>query len=168
MWIQILRTIQHTFTTTHASVHVNLARVAKTKTKNTKLYLPYPVVCFSPNSARGQMRHWPDLKGFKWETVFLEAFCSFWSSGTQIFYLFQSKEDDPNWKQTWQPSAAFLPGESHGRKSLAGCSPWGYKESDRTEATEHARAVWYRMSETRHDFGSPRRGIGENINQVII
>ena len=27
----------------------------------------------------------------------------------------------------------FLPGESHGQRSLAGCSPWGRKESGRTE-----------------------------------
>ena len=27
----------------------------------------------------------------------------------------------------------FLPRESHGRRSLAGCSPWGRKESDMTE-----------------------------------
>ena len=30
----------------------------------------------------------------------------------------------------------FLPGESHGQRSLAGYSPWGSKESD---ITEHAR-----------------------------
>ena len=27
----------------------------------------------------------------------------------------------------------LLPGKSHGRKSLVGCSPWGGKESDTTE-----------------------------------
>ena len=27
----------------------------------------------------------------------------------------------------------LLPGKSHGRRSLVGCSPWGRKESDRTE-----------------------------------
>ena len=27
----------------------------------------------------------------------------------------------------------FLPGESHGQRSLAGYSPWGCKESDMTE-----------------------------------
>ena len=26
----------------------------------------------------------------------------------------------------------FLPGESHGQNNLAGCSPWGRKESDMT------------------------------------
>ena len=27
----------------------------------------------------------------------------------------------------------LLPGESHGRRSLVGCSPWGHTESDTTE-----------------------------------
>ena len=36
---------------------------------------------------------------------------------------------------TWQPTPAFLPGESHGQKSLLGYSPWGHKESDLTEGT---------------------------------
>ena len=27
----------------------------------------------------------------------------------------------------------------HGQRSLVGCSPWGHKESDTTEATELAR-----------------------------
>ena len=31
----------------------------------------------------------------------------------------------------------FLPGESHGQRSLVDYSPWGCKESDTTEATEH-------------------------------
>ena len=29
----------------------------------------------------------------------------------------------------------FLPGESHGQRSLVGYSPWGHKELDKTEAT---------------------------------
>ena len=33
-----------------------------------------------------------------------------------------------------QPTPVFLPEESHGRRSLAGCSPRGRKESDTTEA----------------------------------
>ena len=32
----------------------------------------------------------------------------------------------------WQPSPVFLLGESHGKWSLAGYSPWGCKESDNT------------------------------------
>ena len=32
----------------------------------------------------------------------------------------------------------FLPGISHGRGSLAGCSPGRHKELDKTDVTEHA------------------------------
>ena len=35
-------------------------------------------------------------------------------------------------RRKWQPSLVFLPGELHGQGSLAGYSPWGRKESDRT------------------------------------
>ena len=37
------------------------------------------------------------------------------------------------WRRAGQPTPAFLPGESHGRRSLAGYRPWGRKESDMTE-----------------------------------
>ena len=37
------------------------------------------------------------------------------------------------WRRKWQPTPALLPGESHGRRSLVGYSPWGCKESDTTE-----------------------------------
>ena len=33
------------------------------------------------------------------------------------------------------PTAVFLPGESHGERSLEGCNPWGHKELDMTECT---------------------------------
>ena len=33
----------------------------------------------------------------------------------------------------WQPTPVFVPGESHGRRSLVGYSPRGRKESDMTE-----------------------------------
>ena len=38
------------------------------------------------------------------------------------------------WRRKWQPTLAFLPGASHGQRSLAGCSPWGHTQSDSTEA----------------------------------
>ena len=31
------------------------------------------------------------------------------------------------WTRNWQPTPVFLPGESHGRRSSVGCSPWGHK-----------------------------------------
>ena len=41
------------------------------------------------------------------------------------------------WRRVWQPTPVFLPGESHGQRSLEGCGSYGHKESDMTEATEH-------------------------------
>ena len=40
---------------------------------------------------------------------------------------------DPCIKKALQPTPVVLPGESHGRRSLVGYSPWGCKESDMTE-----------------------------------
>ena len=39
------------------------------------------------------------------------------------------------WRRAWQPTPVFLPGESHGQRSLEGYSPWGCKELDTTKAT---------------------------------
>ena len=36
------------------------------------------------------------------------------------------------WRRKWQPTPVFLPGESHGQRSLAGNSPWIRKELDTT------------------------------------
>ena len=38
-----------------------------------------------------------------------------------------------NRRRRWQPTSVLLPGKSHGRRSLVGCSPWGREESDTTE-----------------------------------
>ena len=45
------------------------------------------------------------------------------------------------WRRKWQPTPVFLPGESHGQRSLAGCSLWGHKESDMTEPLSTFTAV---------------------------
>ena len=29
-----------------------------------------------------------------------------------------------SWRKAWQPTLVFLSGESHGQRSLVGCSPW--------------------------------------------
>ena len=44
-------------------------------------------------------------------------------------------------RREWQPTPVILPGESHGQKSLVGCSPWGCKELDVTEATKHKHII---------------------------
>ena len=36
-------------------------------------------------------------------------------------------------RRQWHPTPVLLPGKSHGRRSLVGCSLWGRWESDMTE-----------------------------------
>ena len=53
------------------------------------------------------------------------------------------------WRRKWQPTPVFLPGKSHGRWSLVGCSPWGREESDTTEKftfTFHSYALEKKMA----------------------
>ena len=38
-----------------------------------------------------------------------------------------------NYNNQWHPTPVFLPGKSHGWRSLVGCSPWGHQELDTTE-----------------------------------
>ena len=40
-----------------------------------------------------------------------------------------------HWRRKWPRTPVFLPGESQGWGSLAGCCLWGHTESDTTEAT---------------------------------
>ena len=38
-----------------------------------------------------------------------------------------------HWSRKWHPTPVLMPGKSHGRRNLVGCSPWGREESDTTE-----------------------------------
>ena len=49
-------------------------------------------------------------------------------------------------RRQWHPTPVFLPGKSHGRRSLVGCSPWGREESDMTERL-HFRFSFSRTGE---------------------
>ena len=46
---------------------------------------------------------------------------------------FLGVSSDNDWRRQWQPTPVLLPGNSHGRRSLVGCSPWSREESDTTE-----------------------------------
>ena len=46
----------------------------------------------------------------------------------------QSLGQGRSWKRKWQPTPVFLPGKFHGQRSLAGYSPWGFKELDWTRS----------------------------------
>ena len=60
------------------------------------------------------------------------------SSGGRVCLQYRTPGFDPwvrkiPWRRKWQPTPVFLPGESHGQRSLAGCSLWSCKESDMIE-----------------------------------
>jgi len=54
------------------------------------------------------------------------------------------------WRRPWQPTQIFLPGESHGQRSLAGYSPWGHEPSDMTEQLSTHMDGWVPLPFTRN------------------
>ena len=45
------------------------------------------------------------------------------------------------WRRKWQPTPGFLPGESHGQRSMVGYGPWGHRELDMTEQLSRQTGV---------------------------
>ena len=58
-----------------------------------------------------------------------------------FYFQIRKKYSVEYWEEKWQPTPIFLPGESHGRRSLGGYSPRGRKESDTTERL-HSLTQW--------------------------
>ena len=59
-----------------------------------------------------------------------EPACQCWGHKRQGFCPWVEKM---SWRKAWQPTPVFLPGESQGRRNLAGYSLQGCKEPDTTE-----------------------------------
>ena len=55
------------------------------------------------------------------------------------------------WRRAWQPTPVFLPGESHGQRSLVGYTPWGHEETGITEQLSTAQGsstlLWKSLNE---------------------
>jgi len=45
------------------------------------------------------------------------------------------------WRRKWQPTSAFLPGKSHGQRSLMGYSLWGRKRDGHDLATNQQQRI---------------------------
>ena len=57
-----------------------------------------------------------------------------WEACYQVSYLFWVfSHMNTLWRRQWHPNPVLLPGKSHGRRSLVGCSPWGGWGLDTTE-----------------------------------
>ena len=61
--------------------------------------------------------------------VFQCLWLSFHCSRAQVWFLVRKIP----WRKKWQPTLVFLPGKSHGQRSLTGYSPQDRQESDRIE-----------------------------------
>ena len=66
------------------------------------------------------------------------------------------------WKRKWQPTPVFLPGKSHGQRSLVGYSPWGHKRVGHNWATEDAwmHGGWVRENKVESGCLELGQGLG--------
>ena len=67
------------------------------------------------------------------------------------------------WRGEWLPTIVFLPEKSHGWRSLAGYSPWGCRESDRTEKL----TLWLPLSSPSHQEACTSRLLSSIRGQRI-
>ena len=64
----------------------------------------------------------------------VQLFATLWTVAPQAPSGFRrQKKLSPTNDFPWHPTPVLLPGKSHGRRSLEGCSPWGFWGSDTTE-----------------------------------
>ena len=65
----------------------------------------------------------------------IRLFATPWTAARQasLFPYSLWGSTDKNWRRTWRPTPASLPGESHGQRSLAGLQSTGSQESGTTE-----------------------------------
>ena len=76
------------------------------------------------------------------------------------------------WRRQWHPTPVLLPGKSHGRRSLVGCSPWGHQSRTRLnnftftfhfhalekEMATHSSVLAWRIPGTGKPGGLPSMG----------
>ena len=72
------------------------------------------------------------LSSLTWGHQGYPASCTHHSLGKKVMYFLWCTHCAGRRRQ-WHPTPVLLPGKSHGRRSLVGCSPWGRYESDTTE-----------------------------------
>ena len=92
-------------------------------------------ICGSKNSETEMVLRWTKAhQALPW-----------WLSGKESTCQWRRCRFDPwvgmiPWRGKWQPTPVFLPGESHGQRSLESYSPWGHKELDTTEQLNNNKA----------------------------
>ena len=81
-------------------------------------------------------------------------------------------------RRQWQPTPVLLPGESHGWRSLVGCSPWGHGELDTTgqlhfhfhalekEMVTHSSALAWRIPGTGGAWWAAVYGVAQSQTRL--
>ena len=64
--------------------------------------------------------------------------CQMW----KIRYVYFNPYSSHYRRRQWHPTPVFLPGKSHGQRSLVVCSPWGRWGSDMTEWLHFHSSLW--------------------------
>ena len=67
------------------------------------------------------------------------------------------------WRRKWQPTPIFLPGKSHGQRSLAGYSPWGCEREGQdllTKQQQYGFQMHYNLVVVRVDILAARTALG--------
>ena len=54
--------------------------------------------------------------------------------------------EETSWRRKWRPTPIFLPGKTHGQRSLAGYSPQGHKELDNLATKPSLLPAAWRLS----------------------
>ena len=89
-----------------------------------------------------------------------------------ITYMWNLNVKEKAMRRHWHPTPVLLPGKSHGRRSLVGCSPWGHYNqtqlSDFTftfhfhaleeEMATHSSVLVWRIPGTGEPGGLPSMG----------
>ena len=71
----------------------------------------------------------PNIRVFSKESVLCIRWPKYWSfsfsisPSSEYSRLISFRIDW--WRRQWHPTPVLVPGKSHGRRSLVGCSPWG-------------------------------------------
>ena len=72
------------------------------------------------------------------------------------------------WEREWQPTPVFLPGESHGQRSLAVCSPRGRKEPDMTEWLSTSLKDLFLSSKSLIEAISQCKRVGSRQSRILV
>ena len=65
-----------------------------------------------------------------------------------------------------EPTPVFLPGKSHGQRSLVGYSLWGRKESDTTERLKNSKGMEKLKTENSLLRSRSQQGIWDSLGHV--